>query len=307
MKIEQILSNAPKVLSQFQRKTYFEQGYLFIEGFIIKDEVQRLLEVTQQFVERSCTETLSGPTFDLAPSHSSNAPKIRRLKCPDTQHDVYWQFAMGKIADVAVDLVGPDVVFHHSKLNFKWNDGRDEVQWHQDIQFYPHTNYSSLTIGMFLEDTVMDDGAVAVLPKSHEGPLYDLYNDDNLWVGHLKPADIDRLDVDTAQYLNGPAGSITVHNCRTVHSSLPSKSTAMRPLLLNTYNAADAKPYTPHPYPSTHAGELVRGQPVRWVYHDPRPCLLPPDWSGGYSSIFAAQAEEEPSNALVTNNEISLQ
>ena len=293
MKTEQILLQAPKVLSQFQRKFYFEQGYLLIEGFVLYDEVQLLREVTQELVERSRNETASGSTFDLAPSHSLDSPKIRRIKRPDEQNDTYWQFAMGKIADVAADLVGPDVVFHHSKLNFKWNDGMDEVQWHQDIQFYPHTNYSSLTIGLFLEDTSLDDGAVAVLPKSHDGPLYDLYNEDNVWVGHLKLEDIKRLDFDSVQYLIGPAGSITVHNCRTLHSSLPSKSTAIRPLLLNVYNAADAKPYTPHPDPSKHTGELVRGIPARWIYHDPRPSLLPPDWTGGYTSIFSAQAEED--------------
>ena len=30
----------------------------------------------------------------------------------------------GPIADVNADLVGPDIVFHHSKLNFKWHDPR---------------------------------------------------------------------------------------------------------------------------------------------------------------------------------------
>ena len=63
---------------------------------------------------------------------------------PDEQHATYWEFAIDVIADVAADLVGPDVVFHHSKLNFKWDEGTDDVKWHQDIQFYPHTNYSRL-------------------------------------------------------------------------------------------------------------------------------------------------------------------
>ena len=75
--------------------------------------------------------------------------------------------------------------------------------------------------------------------------------------------------------------------------SPPSKSSEPRPLLLNCYTSADAKPYTPHPDPSSHAFELVRGNPVRWAEHDPRPCLIPPDWSGGYSSIFAAQVGED--------------
>ena len=56
------------------------------------------------------------------------------------------------IVDVAVDLLGPDVKFHHSKLNFKAPHGGEEVKWHQDIQFWPHTNYDLLTIGVFLDD-----------------------------------------------------------------------------------------------------------------------------------------------------------
>jgi hypothetical protein len=39
-------------------------------------------------------------------------------------------------------------------------------------------------------------------------------------------------------------------------------------------------------------GQVIRGKPVRWSHHDPRPCLMPPDWSGGYTSIFALQQEE---------------
>jgi len=46
------------------------------------------------------------------------------------------------------------------------------------------------------------------------------------------------------------------------------------------------------PLSSKYNQEIVRGKPVRWADHDPRPCLIPPDWSGGYSSIFALQQEE---------------
>ena len=42
-----------------------------------------------------------------------------------------------------------------------------------------------------------------------------------------------------------------------------------------------------------HSGEIVRGKPAAFAHHDPRPCLMPPDWSGGYSSIFALQQKEE--------------
>ncbi len=104
-----------------------------------------------------------------------------------------------------------------------------------------------------------------------------------------------RDEVERVSRIEAPAGSITVHNCRTVHGSPASSRADGRPLLLNAYTSADAFPYTPHPQPSSHSGKVVRGGPARWAHHDPRPCLIPPDWSGGYTSIFAAQAGEEAS------------
>ena len=57
--------------------------------------------------------------------------------------------------------------------------------------------------------------------------------------------------------------------------------------------AADAKAYTAHPQPTVNTYKIVRGEQVKWAHHDPRPCQMPPDWSGGYTSIYAAQAGED--------------
>ncbi|MDE0169515.1 MAG: phytanoyl-CoA dioxygenase family protein [bacterium] len=289
---EQILAEPPRVLTQNQRESYFERGYVTVESLISDKTIKRLNEVTNDFVEQSRSITRSGADYDVADDHSADSPKIRRLKMPDRLHEDYWGFATGLIADVAADLVGPDVVFHHSKLNFKWDAGSDDVKWHQDIQFYPHTNYSPLTIGTYLADTGMDDGPLMVVSGSHNGPLFDQYDEDGSWVGCLSAEDASTVDTGSVDYLTGPAGSITVHNCRTVHGSPPTGRPSGRPLLLNAYASADAFPYTAHPQPTANTGKVIRGQPARWAHHDPRPCLIPPDWSGGYDSIFAAQDEE---------------
>ena len=78
-----------------------------------------------------------------------------------------------------------------------------------------------------------------------------------------------------------------------MHGSLPTSHDTGRPLLLNAYTSADAKPYTPNPHPTEHSGQVIQGMRAKWADHDPRPCLISPDWSGGYSSIFAAQDEEQ--------------
>ena len=183
MLTQEIFAQRARVLTQDQREFYFQRGYLLLEHLIEPAWLERLRAVTASFVEKSRTATPEDGAFDLAPGHTPEQPRLRRLNTPDQRHDDYWAFATGIVADIAADLVGSNVVFHHSKLNFKWNDGADGVGWHQDIPFYPHSNYSPLTIGLYLADTEMPHGPVAVIDGSHEGPLYDHYDADGRWAG----------------------------------------------------------------------------------------------------------------------------
>jgi ectoine hydroxylase-related dioxygenase (phytanoyl-CoA dioxygenase family) len=239
--------------------------------------------------------TRSDEVFDLEPGHRPDAPRLRRVSKPVEQDPDYWAYAsQSPVPDIVADLVGPDVKFHHSKLNFKWASGGEEVKWHYDIGFWPHTNYSPLTVGTYLYDCGMDQGPLGVLPRSHEfEPLLTQYGPDGRWIGAVGEDDLRRIDLSDTRYLTGPAGSLTLHNCRLLHSSPRNLSDLGRPLLLNTYSSADAFPYTVNPIRSRFDQCLVRGRAARFAHHDPRPCPLPPDWSAGYSSIFALQQQEE--------------
>ncbi len=291
---EQVLSHPPKVLSQAQREAYFRDGYLLLERFVDEDWLDRLWQVTDNFVEESRSLTASDETYDLEDGHRADAPRLRRLTHPVELHEVYRSFTFqGPLVDLAEDLVGPDVKFHHSKLNFKWSGGGEEVKWHQDIQFWPHTNYSPLTIGVYMSDVDDEMGPMGVIPGSHEGELFDLYAEDGSWAGAIGDADLPRVPLDRVVWLRGPRGSVTVHNCRMVHGSMPNNSPRARPLLLQTYASADALHCTNIVDRMPLSNSVIRGRPAKWIHFDPRPCLNPPDWSKGYTSIFAIQQHEE--------------
>ena len=293
MKPEEILSHKPRVLTQAQREFYFENGYICLEKIIPDAWVKRLRQTTKEMTDRSRSVTKSDAVWDLEKGHSARRPRLRRLSAPCDHHPTYWEYVSKSLfADIAADLLGPDVKFHHSKLNFKSSEGGTEVKWHQDIQFWPHTNYSLLTIGTYIYDCTVDNGALGVLPGSHNGPLYDQYNDKGQWTGCLSDKDLKNVDQSKAAYLEGPAGSLTIHNCRTIHGSKQNDTGADRPLFLVTLASSDAFAYTSNPIKSRYEHFHIRGKPARWAHHDPRPCLLPPDWSGGYSSIFALQQGE---------------
>ena len=290
-----ILSNPARVLTQEQREAYFENGYLLVEAAIGKDWLGRLRAAVAELTEQSRTVRDSDNKWNLEPGHGPQSPRLRRVANPVVHHKAFWEFAAESVLpEIVADLVGPDVKFIESQLNFKWAQGGAEIRWHQDIQFNPYTNYSQAGFGLFLEDVGPEQGPMGVIPKSHEGELYDLYDDRDEWVGFIRETDLTRIDLGRAVYLTGPAGSIQIHNCRTVHGSAANRSGRNRPILINHYCSADSFPYTSPALPSEFLGRIVRGRPARWAHVDPRSCRLPPDWVaiGGYKTIFAYQQGE---------------
>jgi ectoine hydroxylase len=288
---ERVLQHAALVLDQGARERYFADGVLTVPGYVGAAWLRRLRAVVDAKIEESRTRSVSDDQFDLAPDHTAEKPNIRRLRKAVDQHPELWAFAHdSSVVDLVADLVGPDIRFHSSKLNFKWSDGGDAVRWHQDIQAWPHTNFSVLTFGVYLDDTSPEQGPLTALPGTHRGPIFDQFDDDGRWTGALTARDTATLPAATAVDMCGQAGTVVLLHCRVVHGSAANYSSRMRPLLLNVYAAADALPMTPTPAPTTHTGVLVRGQEPLHVHMEPYPARLPPRWDQvRYRSIFAAQ------------------
>lgn len=293
---ESILQRPSRILSQADREHYFATGYLLVPSLLDSGWLQRLRTVAAEFVERSRAHTRSDAMFDLEAGHSAEAPKLRRLSFPVDHHDVFRELAFDSpIVDVAEDLLGPDVCYHHSKLNFKWSHGGEAVKWHQDIQYWPHTDFSPLTIGVYLEDVEPEMGPMGIVPGSHRGPLYSLQDASGQWVGAIQAQDLAQARPEQADYLCGPAGSVTVHNCVCVHGSAPNRSTRVRPLLLQTYTSGDSFPLQSVGTNGlgAYANTMVRGQRPASCRIDGREVPLAPDYSAGYVSIFDVQQRND--------------
>ena len=292
---EQVLARPPLVLERAQRQAYFETGYLLLPGFIDQQWLHRIREVSTGFVEQSRAVSESDAKFDVESGHTADTPKLRRLSFPVDHHELFREMAFeGPVVDVAEDLLGPNVCYHHSKLNYKWSDGGEAIKWHQDIQYWPHTDFSPLTIGIYLEDVDDEMGPMGVVPGSHRGPLFSLPDDEGRWVGAIGERDLAIADPGHADYLKGPAGSVTVHNCCSVHGSAPNISSRCRPLLLHTYTAGDSFPLQTVGTNGlgTYANTMVRGSRPEKMMIDGRAVPVAPDYSGGYISIMAVQQNQ---------------
>jgi ectoine hydroxylase len=290
-----ILTHDPGVLTAAQRAAYFRDGYLAVEGLIPGAWLRRLRDLSAEFLEASKAHSESNEAFDLGAAHRPDQPHVRRLRALVDRHPDFWRFASESVlADIAADLVGPDVKFHSAKLNYKWPGTGEIVDWHQDIPAWPHTNYSPITLGVYLDDVPASRGPLTCVPGSHLGPIFVHRDDRGKWTGSVQERDMLTVDRSAAEDLTGGAGTVIAINCRTIHASRANQTDRVRPVALFVYSSADAFPWTATPTPTRLTGDIVRGHPAVMAHLDPTPCPVPPDWSKiGYGSIFSVQRRGE--------------
>ena len=291
---EDILKHEPIVLTPEQRQSFFEDGFLAVEGLVSDEWLECLRQRSDEMIDRSRKYTGSNKEYDLSPDHTPDQPYVRRLRAPVDRHPDFWTFAHNSVfTDVAADLVGPDVKFHSCKLNYKHPGGGEVVKWHQDIPAWPHTNFSPVTLGVYFHETGEAEGPLACIPGSHKGELYSHFHPDRTWSGSLSKDDVLKAKPENAVNLTGKAGTIIAINCRTIHGSIDNKTNRVRPLLLYVYSSADAFTWMPNPTPCSKSGDIVRGEAAQRVHMEPYAHEVPPNWEKeGYGSIFASQRKE---------------
>jgi ectoine hydroxylase len=291
---EAILAHEPRVLTQAQRERYFATGFLVAENLLPGEWLELLRTRSHEFIEKSRGVAASDQEFDIGPQHRPDHPHVRRLRALVDRHPDFWRIASeSPLADIAADLVGPDVKFHSSKLNYKYPGAGEIVDWHQDIPAWPHTNYSPVTLGIYLDDVPAEQGPLTCIPGSHQGPIFVHRDEADAWTGAIRKSDQTEIGMVRAEDLTGSAGAVIAINCRTVHGSRANATDSVRPVALFVYSSADAFIWMPTPTPTRYTGEIIRGEPATVAHLDPTPCPVPPDWSkSGYGSIFTAQNTE---------------
>jgi phytanoyl-CoA hydroxylase len=249
------------MLSRKEIDHYRETGWLVVEDMLDKATLSQARQVIAEFVAGAREVTQHDKVYDLEPGHRPEAPRVRRIKTPHTNHRLFWEIAKApKLVGILEQLLGPSGVrLHGSKINLKAPQFGSPVEWHQDWAFYPHTNDDILAVGVMLDDMLPENGPLMVMPGSHKGPTYD-HHLDGYFSGAIDPDKLD-LDLSKAQPLIAPAGSMSFHHVRLVHGSAQNTSQRSRQLLLYEYAAADAWPLMGVKDLAEFNERLVSGQP----------------------------------------------
>jgi len=287
-------------LSEEQKEAFERDGYLVIEEAVAPALLALLREDMAAWVEESRDqsdnygETINGkPRFDLDLGHGRDSPALRRVNAPIEVSDAYFEAATGAYqVDAVAELIGPDLRFHHAKINAKQPGSVTAVGFHQDFCFTPHSNDSLVTSLLAVDEMTAENGALEVVPGSHRGPLHSLWREGRFTgqVSETLAAEARR----SAVTVTAPAGAACLMHTRLLHGSAANLSQSPRTLFISVYAAADARPLSPNPMPSRYEGLLLRGEDKGRVRSQDFEMDLPELPSG--ASFFEQQAavEKEP-------------
>tara|TARA_B100000586_G_scaffold198124_1_gene146511 strand:- start:25 stop:921 length:897 start_codon:yes stop_codon:yes gene_type:complete len=255
-------------LTHVQQDQFWSDGYLVVEGAVDNDTLAHLRAQMDAWAEesRKHTEPYGEPTvdgrprFDLEENHSAERPALRRINNPAEISDHFYKVMTdAPMVDMVATLIGPDVKYHHCKINSKLPGSKMVVHYHQDFPYTPHTNDDVITALLLLDDVDEGNGCLMVVPGTHKGTIDSLYESGE-FTGKVNPV-LEEEYLKRQVPIEGKAGSVCLMHTRLLHGSETNLSRdRRRAIYLCVYSAADAIPIARNPMPSKLEGSIVRGQ-----------------------------------------------
>jgi ectoine hydroxylase-related dioxygenase (phytanoyl-CoA dioxygenase family) len=241
-----------KYLTPDQKKFYDEQGYIIIEDFLNKKELNFLLTVLDKLVEekaRNLDQDAGG--FNLEKVKTTEevnnfkgpivAPGLLRKIQEITDYSPEFKefVESDKMLNLVEDLVGPRLFYHSSKLMFKPAHHGQSKPWHQDYAYWASTAPEQVTCWMALDDATIENGCMQLIPGSHKWGL----------MKHIREElqiDLKNIPQEKVKIAPMKAGSILAFHVLTLHHSGPNNSDKSRRALIADYD--------PNPRPSKTGG-----------------------------------------------------
>ena len=285
------------MLTKEQTDQFWRDGYLIVPNAVTPEQLAALRQEISGWVEESRAHsapfgeaTVDGrPRFDMGAEHAPDKPALRRVNNPSDVSSAFEEVMRNAATvDMIADLIGPNVKFHHCKINLKLPGSHTEVGYHQDYAYTPHTNDDIITALLLLDDMTEENGCLKVVPGTHKGAIHSLFEGDR-FTGFIK-ADVEQDMKAKEVSITGPAGSVCLMHTRLAHGSDANRSSHSRGLYICVYTAADAFPLARNPMPNPNEGSIVRGRKTRAARMMAANVELPEQPK--MASFFAVQGQE---------------
>jgi phytanoyl-CoA hydroxylase len=212
-------------------KTSFEQnGYYLAKGVFSKDEVAALEKDFDRIVEQltasgeKINATWMGPEMKRIQGqndvviHTHNVQQFSRVWLSALLNENY--------LGVASQILGDDIVLHHSKLFQKPSEKGAPFPMHQDWSYFPTIKDTMIAGIIHVSDATDEMGCLRVYDASHKVGRV-------LGSGGQNESEfLEKYPIEGARVVEAEAGDVLFFHYFTLHGSMPNRSSKTRKTVL---------------------------------------------------------------------------
>ncbi|MDN3520143.1 ectoine hydroxylase [Halomonas ramblicola] len=270
-------------LDEVSLSRYERDGFLWFEGFFSKDRITPFFKELQEMAkdealmrsEQVIQDPNSGAIRSVFGMHELSDRFDRLTRDP-------------RILGMVRQLLGSEVYIHQSRINDKFGFQGSGFDWHSDFETWHSEDgmpkMRAVSASLMLTDNNEFNGPLMLIPGSHRlfVPCMGETPEMN-WRESLKAQRIGVPDKDALAMLaenggiqapKGPAGSLLLFECNTLHASNENMSPWPRSNLFFVYNSVDNALEEPFAAPSPRPEFLGARRNVRPLeMHDDYPEL----------------------------------
>lgn len=225
------------MLSELQRASLEEDGFLIIPSLFAEDEVESLRDAADALVRKS------GPNVI---GELDGSPAVRMVFGAHVEDDAFARLTRHpRLLEPVEESLGEPVHLFQSRLNAKSSFGGGGWAWHQDFNQWHRQDGMrtprATVVGVFLDDVNPCNGPLMMIPRSQRR-------------GFIPVPDMMDIPFDVVTELAnrhgivplmGPPGTAIFFDCLTIHGSAPNVSPWPRRIFYCNYVPASCTELQP--------------------------------------------------------------
>lgn len=199
-------------LSESERQRYQSDGYVVPSFKLPSSEVTAL---------RKCVDKLIENNSSVRPEHLVNA----HLANPNAEgvqgaNEILELARHPDILDLVEAVIGPDIVLWGCQLFCKPAGDGMEVPWHQDGHYWPIRPLANCTVWVAIDDSLVENGCLRVIPKSHsDGVLFDHHTDNRERLTLNQAVNSEHMRSAEPANVELRSGEMSLHDVYLIHGS----------------------------------------------------------------------------------------
>lgn len=211
---------------------FHENGYYFAKGVYSSEEINVMENdfdrVVDQLVksDENINARWGGRLMDALDGgesviiHTHNIQSFSGVWLQAFMHD--------RFLDITEEILGPDIMLHHSKLFCKPPEQGSPFPMHQDWQYFPSVKDTMIAAIIYVSEATDEMGCVRVYPGSHR----ELERTDGMMGRGDNEEITDRYPIENATVLEAEPGDVLFFSYFTLHGSMPNRSNKTRKSVL---------------------------------------------------------------------------